>query len=164
MRKSESSPSAARTWVEVCFQALRANVSVARRLFGPDRKVMAIIKADAYGHGMEQVALALSKQVNAFGVAHSDEARAVARSLTDSGSDLPILLLSPALPSEYPEIVENGWEVSISTAAELEALADCARKVGKQAGIHLVLDTGMGRMGFLNEDVRSLVWNLPSEL
>lgn len=106
---------------------------------------MAVLKAGAYGHGIEQIALALENEnLSYFGVASVIEAR----KLSLSGINTPIYLLGPTLPQERAEIVENGWTPSVSTFQEADDFNALATN-GKQCAVHITLDTGMGRGGFL---------------
>lgn len=131
-----------RSWVEVDPGALRHNLAVVRRSIGPRPGILAVIKANAYGHGTEQVAKALAHDVEIFGVANLSEARAVAAAETGRR----IMLLSPCLPSEWPEAVARGFIVTVSGAEEAEKVAACGA-----ADIHFKVDTGMGRVGVWSE-------------
>lgn len=107
---------------------------------------MAVLKAGAYGHGIEQIALALETEKLAyFGVASVIEARKLAL----AGIKTPIYLLGPTFPQERVEIVENSWTPSVSTLQEAEDFNQLAIAENKQCVVHITLDTGMGRGGFL---------------
>ncbi len=129
-----------RTWAEIDTSALRHNVAVVRALAGERVRIMAVVKANAYGHGVEIVVPALTESVEVFGVANVTEARAV-RALVDH----PIFILGPALPEERAEIVERRFLPLVSDLEEARAYAALA--AGEPFEIHLKLDTGMGRMG-----------------
>ena len=106
---------------------------------------MAVLKAGAYGHGIEQIALALeSENLAYFGVASVIEARKI----TQAGIQTPIYLLGPTFPEERAEIIENGWTPSISSLEEAEDFNRIA-SFSKVNVAHITLDTGMGRGGFL---------------
>lgn len=135
--------------------ALRHNASVCARLAGPRCGLLAIVKADAYGHGVREVAAALAGQVRGFGVANLREARKV-REAARGACDL-ILVLSPATPEEIPCLVAEDFSGAVSLPAEVEAYAAAARALGKVAKLHAVADTGMGRMGSLPDRFVDLV-------
>ena len=158
-RKSNIEKSAnLRCWAEIDLSAIRHNTGVASRLAGPDAGIMAIVKANAYGHGLEQVVGALRDLVAMFGVANIHEAQAVRAAL---GPDDPrpsasrIFILGPALAGERPGIVAGGFVPAISTLRE--AVAYSALGSGGRVPVHVAIDTGMGRMGIAEEDARDMV-------
>jgi len=116
---------------------------------------MAIVKADAYGHGLEEVARELSQSVGSFGVANLSEALRIREALP--ALSIPVLILSPATPNELPEIVAAEFAASVSTLEEVTAFEAHAAEAGKQAILHAVADTGMGRMGIAPDQFASLV-------
>jgi alanine racemase len=127
-----------RSWAEVDPGALRHNLSLVRRTVGPHPEILAVVKANAYGHGTGPVALALAHDVAIFGVANLSEARAVLAVAT--GRD--IMLLSPCLPAERQAAVDEGFIVTVSSAEEAVGFADCG-----DARVNFKVDTGMGRVG-----------------
>ena len=126
-----------RCWVEIDCGALRHNAQVARERIG-GAEMLAVVKANAYGHGMIGVAETLASDVQLFGVANLEEAIA----LREAGLAHPIIILGPALPTERAAIVEREFIPSISALEEAEAFA----RIGTVA-INFKVDTGMGRMG-----------------
>lgn len=143
-----------RCWAEIDLGALRHNARVCRDLLGEESALMAIVKADAYGHGLERVVTALVDEVDWFGVANVREA---IRARTAAATEIPILILSPATREEIPEIVEGRFSASVSTIAEVEGFAEAAAARGVVARVHAVADTGMGRMGARPEEFPDLV-------
>jgi len=131
-----------RSWAEIDLGAVRHNAEVARKQSGGE--VMAIVKANAYGHGAVPVARALSGLARMFGVANLREAE----ELREGGITEPILLLSVCLPAEHEMALRHGFHVSVSTLEEAAALDAVAGKLGTKAHGHVVVDTGMGRIGF----------------
>jgi alanine racemase len=125
---------------------LRSNVDAIRARIHSKGGVMAVVKADAYGHGIENVVNAVGEKVDWFGVANLQEALLVRRA---SGRELkPVLILGSALPSERRAIVEAGFCPVISSLEEAAAYDLLAGNLGVDAfQIHLAVDTGMGRMG-----------------
>lgn len=130
-----------RCWAEIDRSALRHNAAVARRLLGPRVELLAVIKANAYGHGLSAVAHALEDEANLFGVANVVEAIEARKAVSH-----PIVILGPALPEERAEIVERGFIPSISNLEEARAFSRAARV--SSVAICFKIDTGMGRMGF----------------
>jgi alanine racemase len=142
-----------RCWAEIDLSAVRHNASVASEMAGPGAGVMAIVKANAYGHGLTEVVRELRDRVAMFGVANVHEAEAVRAALDGEGPD--IFILGPALPWERPAIVEGGFVPGISTLKEAAAYSALAH--GRPVPVHLTIDTGMGRMGMAEEDTRDVV-------
>lgn len=134
-----------RAWAEVDLAALRHNLALAQRHV--DGGLIAVIKADAYGHGLAQVARALDGRVRFLGVATIDEAQAV----REAGVKNDIFLLGPSLADERAEFVRLGVTPSLSSVAEAEDFAQVGRGLGQPVKAHLMVDTGMGREGFLPE-------------
>jgi len=147
-----------RCWIEVSGAALRANAALAGRLAGNGRGcVMAVVKADAYGHGLQQTTRALAGDIGAFAVACVEEAVVVedcARH-TNGGRVPPIYILSPALPAQVPQIVRQGFIPAVSTVEEVQRLAAAGGE--RPAAVHVVVDTGMGRMGALPEETPAVL-------
>ena len=129
-----------RCWAEIDRAALRHNAKVARRIVGPKVELLAVIKANGYGHGLAAVAHALAEEADLFGVANVTEA-IEAREATS----IPIVILGPALPEERREIVAAGFIPSISSHAEAVEFSRIARD--SSVAVNFAIDTGMGRMG-----------------
>ena len=143
-----------RCWVEVDLDALRNNLSWIRHRVGGDRKVMTVVKADAYGHGLKQIAGHLMQNgTDFFGVANLEEAHAIRM----TGNDWPILMLGSCLDAELRQAVEWGVSMTISSQEELNRLHQAAERQKKTAKIHLKVDTGMGRLGCSPDEVMKLV-------
>jgi alanine racemase len=126
-----------RCWAEIDRAALRHNVRFAQERVGPGTELLAVVKANAYGHGMVEVARALGEAAKIFGVANLHEAE----KLRGSGLPQPILILGPALPEEREAINHHGFIPSVSSLEEARDF------VGNRSGINFAIDTGMGRMG-----------------
>lgn len=110
---------------------------------------MAVVKASAYGHGLEAVASALEQEEIAFfGVANVGEARR----LSDTGARTPIYLLGGTFPAEREEVVARQWLPCLNTMEEARHFDQLARHRGTVVEAHLTVDTGMGRGGFLPSD------------
>lgn len=128
-----------RCWTEIDQSALRHNAKVVRERIG-SAELLAVVKANGYGHGMVGVAQALAEDAQLFGVANLEEATELRAALLH-----PIIILGPALPEERATIAERGFIPSISTIEEAQDFDRLAP--GAQVPINLKVDTGMGRMG-----------------
>ncbi len=135
-----------RSWVEIDHGALLHNLNIVQKLAGRTG-IIAVVKANGYGHGLNEVAATLSKGVAIFAVASLGEAL----QLRQTEKSKPIMLLSAALPAEYPEIALQGFIPTISSLEEAKLFAKAALKIRAKKSpppqIHLTIDTGMGRLG-----------------
>jgi alanine racemase len=130
----------------VDLSALSANVSKIKKECAVD--VLAVVKADAYGHGLIRVASAAIKAgASWLGVALLEEAI----TLRENGIDAPILawLVSPG--SNFEEAISRNIDLGVSSIKGLREISDAANRVGTKARIHIEIDTGMARGGFLDE-------------
>lgn len=143
-----------RLWAEIDGAALTSNIALLRRRFGPAR-VMAVVKANAYGHDAALIApLCAAAGLTDFGVATPAEGVAL-RSLLPP--DATIFLLGPAFPAEAAAIVEAGLTPLLSSLALAEALSEAALLSGRILDVHLDLDTGIGRAGVPLPDAVSML-------
>ncbi len=133
-----------RAYAQVDLEAIRHNIREARKNVKPGTKVMAIIKADAYGHGAIKVAKALRNLVDAYGVAIIEEAI----ELRQAGLEKMILILGYTGEERYEELVQYNISQTVYEYAMAKKLSDIAMKMGKKARVHIKVDTGMGRIGF----------------
>jgi len=131
-----------RAWIEVDLGALRRNSRVISDRVGDGCRLLPMVKADAYGVGMERVVRTLRPLGPwGFGVATTREARALRR----MGWDGPVVVCTPTLPADIASLVEERLEPVIPG---LEALLACAeRRRDEPLSVHLEVDTGMGRLG-----------------
>jgi alanine racemase len=138
-----------RAWAEISLGALRHNIRVARGTGG--HPVMAVLKAGAYGHGLEEVARVLADEpgVAFFGVANVGEARRIAA----TGVETPIYLLGATWQGEREEIVARSWVPCLSSLDEAAHFDALARESGRPLRVHLAVDTGMGRGGFVASEL-----------
>lgn len=135
-----------RVQANVDLGAVRHNLMQVRNKVSSDIKVMAIIKADAYGHGAVPLAKAIDKDdlVDAYGVAIIEEAV----ELREAGITKPILLLGFTSKEQYDQVVAFDVAQTIFQYDMAKALSQEAKRQGKTAKIHIKLDTGMSRIGF----------------
>lgn len=136
-----------RVYAEVDLDAVRSNIERMRAHLSDTARMMAVIKADGYGHG----AVPIGRELEAldymwgFAVATAEEALA----LRGSGIRKPVLVLGYAFPDSYGDMIRNGIRLSLFRYDTAEQLSDCAAKLGKgyQAEVHIKVDTGMSRIG-----------------
>lgn len=141
-----------RNRVEISYAALRGNLAVVRRAAG-GRPVVAVIKADAYGLGLERCArIYHGAGAAALAVAAISEADRVRSTVPEAR----IILLGSPLPEERPAVVASGYEVCCSSLEEIEEFAQIAH-AGQPHPIHVNVDTGMGRFGALPDAALAMV-------
>ena len=134
-----------RAWMEVDPISLRHNLARVRASVGPEPALIPMVKADAYGLGMDRVVEALALEgVWGFGVAAVGEGVA----LRASGFEGPVIVFTPAPPDEVATAVEQGLTLTISSLHGLDRLQAVAADCGVRPDFHLEVDTGMGRAGF----------------
>jgi alanine racemase len=132
----------------VNLSALRENLALARQASGCE--VMAVVKAGAYGLGLEEAARALAGEgIAFFGVANVGEARRIRA----AGVDTRIYLLGATWAAEREEIVARDWTPCISSLTEADHFDRLAADASKRLKVHLAVDTGMGRGGFVAENL-----------
>ena len=129
-------PPTLRSWAEINLHALEHNLATVRELIGPRPAILAVVKANAYGHGTEEIVRKLAHDVEIFGVASLSEAQAVASAETARD----IMLLSPCLPAERK--LARNFIVTVSSADEAAAFAAFG-----PVRVNFKVDTGMGRVG-----------------
>jgi len=138
----------------VDLDAIRDNVR-ALRATAPTAQVMAVVKADAYGHGLAPSArAALAGGATWLGAAQSTEALAV-RAAVGPGPRVLTWLYAPGAP--FADLVRDDVDVAIAAAWALDEVADGARTVGRPARVHLKIDTGLGRNGLTAEDLPAVL-------
>ncbi len=147
------------TWVDVDLGAIQQNVRQLRRLLRPTTQLMAVIKANAYGHGLLHVAEALSgasgqpRLADAFGVAALTEGIA----LRNHGVTLPIVILGPIAPSEASLVAHHGLTPTVCTRPVALALARAAQRAKEPVRVHVKVDTGMGRYGVWHTEAPAFI-------
>jgi alanine racemase len=140
-----------RCWVEVDGRALRHNFKILRSLVPRATRLMAVVKANAYGHGLIPMARELEAiGTDWLGVANVAEGVAI----REAGVRLPILLLSATLPEEMEEAVRQKLTLTLSSYHEAKRLDRIARALRRKAEIHFKIDTGMGRLGCWHPNAR----------
>ena len=132
------------TWVEISLSQLTENYRVIRKHVGAERAIMAIVKADAYGHGLPEVARALSRAgADWFGVASADEGV----ELRQLGITQPILLLTGFWEGEQSALTDYDLVPAIYSEDQLDTIEQWGRRMGRRIRFHLKVNTGMGMLG-----------------
>ena len=135
-----------RTWTEIDLDALLENYRALRDRVGPDVRFLGVVKADAYGHGAVQVSRALQEAgADYLAVSSLDEAR----ELREHGITMPILILGHTPPDQVGELIRLHITQAVSAEAKAEEYSAEAVKCGGTLKIHIKVDTGMSRLGFL---------------
>jgi alanine racemase len=133
------------TWVEVDLDRIRDNVHILRARLQAETRLMAVVKADAYGHGAGPVALAaLEAGASHLGVALLEEGQALRR----AGVAAPVVVLGWTPRERAGEVVAAGLEQAVFDLEDASALAAAARSAGRRVRLHAKVDTGMGRLGW----------------
>lgn len=146
-----------RVWAEIDLDNLIYNYTTVKNKVGPDKKVMAVVKADAYGHGAVEVARELEKNnADFFGVATYEEAMQLRKNQIKT----PILILSSSDPNHAAVYVQNDISIAVSSYEEaLEFFAVLSKNgCGQPLKIHIKIDTGMSRLGiYAGDDIANAV-------
>lgn len=131
-------------WVEVDLEAIRHNLTEIRRQVGPTVEIMAVVKAEAYGHGASKIAkTVLQSGANWLGVALPEEGI----SLREAGINAPILVFSPLQVDQAEVMVKYDLTPTLCLLEPAVALSRAAVAAGKNQPYHVKIDTGMGRIG-----------------
>ena len=144
-----------RTWAEINIDALISNYREIRRITDNKAKILATVKADAYGHGFLEVARTLAAEgADAFAVALIEEALQLRR----KGFHQPILVLGSIPEESYEQAVSNDISLTVFAKDTAESISKAAIATGKSAKIHIKLDTGMSRLGYvIDEDNNGVI-------
>ena len=137
-----------RVQANINLDAIYDNFLHAKQLLKTETKLMAIIKADAYGHGAVEVAHTIDELADAYGVAILEEGV----ELRKAGITKPMLILGYTARPQYSAMIDYEIDTAVFTLEMAEELSEIAVKKEKTAGIHLKLDTGMNRIGFALND------------
>ncbi len=138
-----------RTWAEIDLDAIEHNFLLLGKYLPDNMKKLAVVKADAYGHGAEKIAKLLSDRVDYFGVARADEAVELRRA---GIQNTKILILGHTAPYHYSVLFKHDLIPTVYNFDEALALEEAARSYGQSLDIHLALNTGMNRIGFELDD------------
>lgn len=144
-----------RTWIEIDSRAARKNYDTFRKLIGKKVRLWAVVKSNAYGHGL----LAFSNLVDGFGIdGLCVDSLVEGVALRKAGIKKPILVLGYTLPSLYAAAAKNKITISVANYDALRSLAELADKKKKDIPeFHIKIDTGMHRQGFYLEDLSRVI-------
>ena len=135
-----------RAWAEINLDNIAHNISCIRKRLKGETRLLAVIKADGYGHGYKEVAkVAVENGADFFGVASADEAMQLRR----SGFDTPILILGPVDDDEFVYVVDKNVAMTVFDINIAKRISTVAVALGKEAKIHIKIDTGMSRIGYM---------------
>lgn len=135
-----------RTWAEIDLDALAHNYRQARGKIGPNVKYLGVVKADAYGHGAIQISRKLERLgADYLAVSSLDEAK----ELRHGGIQAPILILGHTPPAMVPQMIEYRITQAVSALAKAREYSAAATARGGTLKVHIKVDTGMSRLGFL---------------
>lgn len=134
------------TWIEVNLDVVARNTRRVKKLIGDGVKLLAVVKGDAYGLGMVPVAhTVISHGADLLGVTHPEEGVI----LRNEGIDAPIFIFRPLLPGEEELVINYQLISSLSSLQQAERLSERAKVYGIKVPVHLKVETGLGRTGFL---------------
>jgi alanine racemase len=149
-----------RVWADIDLGAVEHNLGVVRARLRPGTKVLAVLKADAYGHGAVGFARHLEQVgIDMIGVGDSSEAL----ELRAAGVRVPIVILGAIVPGEMPAVVRHDIATVIHSQERAALLAEVAAALGTRARVHLKVDTGMGRLGVMPAVARTLARTLAAD-
>ena len=155
---STSRENGLRTWIEVDRKAIKHNFDIFKSLIPKKTRFMAVVKSNAYGHGLVDFSKEMERLGADFlGVDSMTEARALRRERIR----LPILVLGYTMPALFSEAAENDISLTVSSFETLNALrkAPAPQQKGKPLKIHIKVDTGMHRQGFMLNDLQQVIMN-----
>ena len=152
-----------RVHADIDLDAICHNMEEMHRLTDPNTKLMAVIKTDGYGHGAIPIARELEAVDYVYGYAVATEEEALA--LRADGIGKPVLILGYTFPEQYEALLQARITPAIFTLESARLLSETAERLNTTAHVHIKLDTGMGRVGFLvseeSADVIAQIAKLP---
>lgn len=142
-------------WVEVNLDNLHANFDAIRRQ-APHARILAAVKANAYGQGLVEVSREFAPKADYLGVAFLQEALA----LRQAGLQTPILIFGPGQPADAPAIARWDLDQTVTSWSMAESLAAAGLSAGRPVRAHLKVDTGMGRLGLTPDETPEFIRRL----
>ena len=143
-----------RAWATIDLDVIANNLKLLRRHL-PDKKILAVVKADAYGHGSIAVSKRLAAEnIDFLGVGTSREAL----DLREAGISTPILVLGALVEPELDLLIDQEVSVTIHSPGRIKILNETALQMGQTLGVHLLIDTGMSRLGVSPDQAVSHAW------
>jgi alanine racemase len=144
------------SWVEIDVQRLRSNIDTFRNAIAPGTALMVVVKANAYGHGLEVVAPIAAERADWLGVNCIDEALQITR----LGIQKPVVILGHTPLDQLETIVGNGYRQVLYRMDVARALSEAATKLGVASKVHLKIETGTNRQGIPLTHLPSFVRDL----
>ena len=130
-------------WIEIRLDRLVSNLRNLKQHLGLSHQVMAVVKANAYGHGLLETAKALAGEVQSLGVSNLYEAL----ELKEHGIETPVFLFGRLFGKELQTAIKSSLLLSVSSLEEAEEISEASTREGRQTTVHVKVDTGMGRLG-----------------
>ncbi len=145
-------------YAEIDLAAFRHNIAEINRIISPGARIMAVIKADAYGHGVLNIAReAAAAGIGFFAVARMNEAAV----LRNAGVDVPILLFDDSRTYGADKYIDLDIRASVNSMEDAEFFSATAAGCGRKLRVHVKIDTGMGRLGFLADGLTTCGDGIP---
>ncbi|MFA6296186.1 MAG: alanine racemase [Patescibacteria group bacterium] len=145
-----------RTWLEINEQALIYNLQQFRKIIGSQKILAAVIKSNAYGHGLLEVAKILEKsEADWFIVDSIDEALTLKQKNTKTKKQ--IIILDYTILNRLEDVVKNGFRQVVYNKETIQKLGEISKKLNKKVYIHLKLETGISRQGVLEEEIKDII-------
>ncbi|MDD4995485.1 MAG: alanine racemase [Patescibacteria group bacterium] len=138
-----------KVWVEIIKNNLIYNLQTFRSIIGPKVALMSVVKSNAYGHGMIEVAKIAEPHADWFGVDSIDEALA----LKAAGIAKPILILGYTMNGRLTDVVENGFAQTVYNRDTIKNLGELSKKINKKVNLHFKIETGTSRQGIGETDL-----------
>ena len=135
-----------RVHAEIDLDAILHNMDAMRGNIAKDTKIMAVIKADGYGHGAVEIAETIEKLDYLYGYAVATVEEGLI--LRNHGIQKPILILGYVFPDQYVDMIKAGIRPTVFTKEMAEKLSVAAASIGRDCKIHFAIDTGMSRIGY----------------
>ena len=149
-----------RAYAKIHLDHIRDNLEAMQGNLTPGTKIIGVVKADGYGHGAVPVAKTIDPYVSGFAVAASEEAY----QLRSNGIEKPILVLGVTPAAQYEKAIHEGIRMTVFKLEWAKALSELAVSMGKNAVIHIAVDTGMNRIGFMPTEEAADIVKKISEL
>jgi alanine racemase len=141
------------SWVEIDADKLRNNIDAFRTVTSRDTALMVVVKANAYGHGLESIAPIVAEKADWLGVNCVDEALAITR----LGINKPVAILGHTPIDQVLNVVRNGYRQVLYRMDMAKSLSESAMRLGTAAKVHLKIETGTNRQGIPLSDLPSFV-------
>lgn len=148
-----------RVYARIDLDAVAYNMEQMKKRIGDGARIISVIKMDGYGHGAIPIARMFEETEYIWGYATASLEEAV--SLRNAGIRKPILVLGCIFPEQYEEMLQHDISATVYMEEMAKGMSETAVKLGKTAHLHIKIDTGMGRLGFLpNEESVKIIHNI----